>query len=146
MYNQPSHILRSYPSMWEPKAAAAGSSMRVRKICKYKSQKRITILLLHQISVDPIAKLFDGRITLTMQNDRLVIIRNLTLRLCINPHHITFFPDMFHQLLQVPLLYNRRSGNEIRTTTKGKMRGEWQQYPESTKLVVFTWCWLEIGT
>jgi hypothetical protein len=58
--------------------------------------------LINQTSMDPVTKLFHRWIALTMKNNRLIIIRNLTLGLGINPHHIALAPNLFHQLLNVP--------------------------------------------
>lgn len=61
----------------------------------------------HQTLMDPITELFHGRILFWMQYDRLIIVRNLSLRLCIYSQHVAFLPYLFHKLLEIPLVTRR---------------------------------------
>mmetsp|Transcript_39723 Transcript_39723/g.73231 ORF Transcript_39723/g.73231 Transcript_39723/m.73231 type:complete len:201 (-) Transcript_39723:272-874(-) len=64
-------------------------------------------------SVQPVAELFDGGVSLRMQNDRFLVIRDLSLWLRVDSEHVATRPNLLHQLLQIPLML-RRYRNIIR--------------------------------
>lgn len=64
-------------------------------------------LLINQAAMNSITKFLDGWVSLTVQYHWLIIIRYLTFRLGINPQHIAFIPNAFHQFLKIPLMLRR---------------------------------------
>mmetsp|Transcript_2247 Transcript_2247/g.2888 ORF Transcript_2247/g.2888 Transcript_2247/m.2888 type:complete len:298 (+) Transcript_2247:79-972(+) len=63
--------------------------------------------LINQMLMQAITKLLDGRVTLRMQDDGLLIIGHLAFRFSIDPNHVTPRPNFLHQLLQIPLIRAR---------------------------------------